>query len=75
MSSSPKGDGSAVEVGHELAIAGIDIFDVANIAVIDVLVIIVLDLHDLVAGREGPAESLVGFAFWKMDTSSIVSLS
>jgi hypothetical protein len=52
------GDGSAVKVGDELAIGGIDTFDFANVAVIHVLVIIVLDLHDLVAGGEGPSETL-----------------
>src|SRR5262249_34050835 len=30
----------------------------ANVAVVDLLVIVVLDLHDLVAGGEGPAEPL-----------------
>ena len=30
----------------------------AEIAVVDVLVVVVLDLHDLVAGTEGPAEAL-----------------
>ena len=29
-----------------------------RVAVIDLLVVVVLDLHDLVAGRKGPAESL-----------------
>ena len=52
------GDSAPVETGGELAGIGIDIVDVADVAVIDLLVIIVLDLHDLVAGREGPAETL-----------------
>src|SRR5215467_470070 len=29
---------------------------VANVAVVDLLIVIVLDLHDFVAGREGPTE-------------------
>src|SRR5207245_10013903 len=37
---------------------GIDIVDVANIAVVDLLVVVVLDLHHLVARRKGPAETL-----------------
>ena len=51
------GDGAAVEAGGELASVGIDVVDVADVAVIDFLVVVVLDLHDLVAGREGPAEA------------------
>jgi hypothetical protein len=54
----PVGDGSAVEDGTELAISGVDTFDVANIAVVDLLVVVVLDLHNLVAGGEGPTEPL-----------------
>src|SRR6266496_4716363 len=51
-------DGTSVEAGSEFAIVGIDIRDIADVAVIDLLVVVVLDLHDLVAGREDPAESL-----------------
>ena len=32
--------------------------DIADVAVIDLLVVVVLDLHHLVAGGEGPAEPL-----------------
>src|SRR6266516_2356529 len=51
-------DGTSVEADSEFAIVGIDIRDIADVAVIDLLVVVVLDLHDLVAGREDPAESL-----------------
>src|SRR4051794_26267666 len=51
------GDGSAIEVGGALALGGIDIIDIANVGVVDVLVVVVLDLHDLVAGRKCPSES------------------
>src|SRR6266568_2594921 len=50
-------DGTSVEADSEFAIVGIDIRDIADVAVIDLLLVIVLDLHDLVAGREDPAES------------------
>ena len=42
----------------ELAGVGIDVVDIADIAVINFLVVVVLDLHHLVAGRKGPAEAL-----------------
>src|SRR5262249_1661522 len=51
------GDGTPIEAGSEFAIFRIDIHDIADIAVVDFFVVVVLDLHDLVAGREGPAES------------------
>src|SRR5262249_18103990 len=35
-----------------------DVIDIADIAVIELLVIVVFDLHDLVAGRECPSEPL-----------------
>src|SRR6266481_4950576 len=47
-----------VEARGEFAGLGIDIVDVANIAVVDLLVVVVLDLHHLVARRKGPAETL-----------------
>src|SRR5208337_3694116 len=34
------------------------VVDVADVAVVDLLVVVILDLHDLVAGRKGPAEPL-----------------
>src|ERR1700720_4396273 len=52
------GDSAAVETGGEFASVGIDIVDVADVAVVDVFVVVVLDLHDLVAGGEGPTETL-----------------
>src|ERR1700724_545856 len=42
----------------ELAIGGIDRIDVANVAVVDLLIVVVLNLHDLVAGGKGPTEPL-----------------
>ena len=39
-------------------VVGINIVDIADVAVIDLLVVVVLDLHHLVAGRKGPAEPL-----------------
>src|ERR1700730_6685969 len=54
----PVSDAAAVEAGGELAVIGINIVDVADVAVINLLVVVVLDLHSLVAGREGPTEPL-----------------
>ena len=42
----------------QLAAIEIDIFDKSNVAVVDLLVIVVLDLHDLITRREGQTESL-----------------
>ena len=42
-------NGPAVEIRGHFAGVGIDIVDVANVAVVDFLIVIVLDLHDLVA--------------------------
>ncbi len=47
-----------VESGGEFADLGIHADDVADVAVIDLLVVVVFDLHDLVARREGPTEPL-----------------
>jgi cytochrome c len=52
------GDGSAVEMSDKFSRIRIDIVDVADVTVINVLVVVILDLHYLVAGREGPAEAL-----------------
>ena len=52
------GDSATVETGAQFAGVKIDIVDIADIAVIDLFVVIVLDLHDFVAGSEGPAETL-----------------
>ena len=51
-------DGSTVKAGNDLACIGVDVVDIADVAVVDLLIVIVLDLHDLVAGGEGPAEPL-----------------
>jgi len=44
-------------IRSELPLVNINVFDHADVAVVDVLVIVVLDLHDLVARCEGPAEA------------------
>jgi hypothetical protein len=51
-------DGPTVKASNDLAGIGVDVLDIADIAVVDLLVVVVLDLHDLVAGGEGPAEPL-----------------
>src|SRR5262249_9661657 len=50
--------GTPIEACSKLAFVKVEIHHIADIAVVDLLVVVVLDLHDLVAGREGPAESL-----------------
>ena len=49
---------STVEGRGQLAEVRIHVSHEADVAVVDLLVVVVLDLHDLVAGREGPAETL-----------------
>ena len=56
------GHRAPVEAGLDFASLGIDVVDIADVAVVDFLVVVILDLHDLVAWRKGPAESL-DFAF------------
>src|SRR5262249_61571435 len=51
-------DGSAIETRNDLTRVGVNIVDVADITVVDLLVVIVLDLHHLVAAAESPAEPL-----------------
>src|SRR3954468_10136728 len=51
-------NGPPVKARNELTRVGVDAIDIANVAVVDLLVVIVLDLHDLVAGSERPAETL-----------------
>ena len=51
-------DGATVEARNDLTGIGVDVVDIADIAVVDLFVVIVLDLHDLVAGGKGPAEAL-----------------
>src|SRR5882672_571054 len=48
----------AVEAHDEFACVAIDSVDITDVAVVDVLVVVILDLHDLVTGGEGPAEPL-----------------
>src|SRR5689334_797294 len=52
------GDRTAVEAGVEFADIGIDVVDITDVTVIDLLVVVVLDLHDLIARRESPIEAL-----------------
>jgi hypothetical protein len=47
-----------VEARHEFARVGIDVDDIADVAVVDLLVVVIFDLHDFVAGRKGPCETL-----------------
>src|SRR6476660_630897 len=51
-------DRSAIKPGNELARIGIDVVDGANIAVVDLLFVVVLDLHYLVAGSKHPTKPL-----------------
>ena len=48
------GRGTAVEFDRHSTVARVDTADVADVAVIDVAVVIVLDLHNLVAGAKVP---------------------
>ena len=52
------GGGTALEAGGDLAHLGVHVLDAADVAVVDLPVVVVLDLHHLVAGGEGPAEAL-----------------
>ena len=49
---------SAVKARNYLATIGIDVVDGTNITVVNLLVVVVLDLHHLIAGRKGPAKPL-----------------
>src|SRR5580704_6625678 len=51
-------DVAPVEIDAELAFFHVDARHDAKVAVVDVLIVIVLDLHDLVARAERPAEAL-----------------
>src|SRR5205807_8717057 len=51
-------EGPAIEGHSDLARVGFNILDVADITVVDLLFVVVLDLHHLVAGGKGPAEPL-----------------
>jgi hypothetical protein len=52
------GDLTSVELDQHLASFSVDCADETEVAVVDVLVVVILDLHHLVAGAEGPAEAL-----------------
>jgi hypothetical protein len=52
------GDRTPVETGDKLTFLRLDVRHKPNVAVVDLLVIVVLDLHDLVARCKGPAKSL-----------------
>src|ERR1700719_244470 len=54
----PVGYRSAVKAHGELCNVRVNIIDVADVAVVDFLVVVVFDLHHLVAGGESPAEPL-----------------
>ena len=54
----PLGDGAAVKAGGEFAIIGIDVVYIADVTVINILCVVVLNLHYLIAGGEGPPEAL-----------------
>ena len=51
-------DGSPVEAHCELPRIGIEIIDGADVAVVDLFLVVILNLHYLIAGGEGPAEPL-----------------
>ena len=51
-------DGPAIKAGNELARIGVDVVDGADIAVVDLLFVVVLDLHHLVAGSKRPTKPL-----------------
>src|ERR1700733_427900 len=56
---------SAVKRDHKLAFLQIDPLHDAKITVVDLTIVVVLDLHDLVAWTEGPAKTLdVRLAGW-----------
>jgi hypothetical protein len=52
------GDRAPVEAGTWFAFLRLNVRHKPDVAIVDLLVIVVLDLHDLVAGRKGPAKSL-----------------
>ena len=50
------GDRAPVEARCEFAFLRLNVRHKPDVAIVDLLVIVVLDLHDLVAGRKGPAK-------------------
>src|SRR6516164_9352723 len=56
---------SPVENGAQFTGLRINILNVADVAVVDLLVVVILDLHRLVTGSKCPAESLhLALACW-----------
>src|SRR5204862_7367651 len=51
-------NGPTIKARNDLTSIGVDIVDVPDVAVVDLLSVAVLDLHDLLAGGEGPSEPL-----------------
>src|SRR5262249_15121468 len=51
-------DRAAIESHSNLTNLGINAIDGANVAVVNLFVVVVLDLHHLITGCKGPAESL-----------------
>jgi hypothetical protein len=52
------GDRTHLKTDVQFTFFRLNIRDKSDVAVVDLLVIVVLDLQDLVAGRKGPAQSL-----------------
>src|SRR4029453_6668449 len=52
------GDRTPVEAGGEFLRLRIDVVDIANVAVVDLLVVVIFVLHTLVAERKSPAKAL-----------------
>jgi hypothetical protein len=51
------GHRALVDGRQDFARLGINVDDIADVAVVDFLVVVILHLHDLVARREGPSET------------------
>jgi hypothetical protein len=60
---------AAVESHSNLTNLGINAIDGANVAVVNLFVVVVLDLHHLVASRKGPAKSLNFFVACEIKNS------
>jgi len=58
-------DRSAIEARGEFARIGVDIVDGADVAVVNLLVVVVLDLHYLIAKRKDPTEPLDFVVGWQ----------
>src|SRR5271169_3805995 len=52
------GDTAAIEDRRKFTVVAAYSVDVPNVAVIDILVVVIFDLHDLVPWGEGPAKPL-----------------